>query len=234
MSRPADPRARAALIAAARKEFWRHGIQKARIEDITSASGLSKGAFYLHFESKEALFRELVAQLTGGMDALLEARRREEEAMFERSAAVKKNELETEGPRVQALQEHNRRCDGQVLELLWAHRDLAYVLINGAQNTEFNGLIWALVDREAQRIKESFERLKKWGYCRSDVPIDAVSAMLMGSWLLLVRRMTLLREKPNFESWLDGMSRLLESGIWAPELAAPPANPRRRRLRSLP
>ena len=64
MARPADPHARASLISAARREFVRHGIVGAHIEDITQACKLSKGAFYLHFESKEALFKVLVDEQT--------------------------------------------------------------------------------------------------------------------------------------------------------------------------
>jgi len=70
MSRPADPTARSALVAAARAEFVRKGLRGARIEDITSAYGLSKGAFYLHFDSKEALFEELVRSLADDMEGL--------------------------------------------------------------------------------------------------------------------------------------------------------------------
>ena len=56
MARPADPNAKEALVAAARAEFARRGLVGARVEDITAACNLSKGAFYLHVESKEALF----------------------------------------------------------------------------------------------------------------------------------------------------------------------------------
>ena len=66
MARPADPHAREALVAAARAEFVKKGLRGARIEDITAACGLSKGAFYLHFPSKEALFGEVVARVQGG------------------------------------------------------------------------------------------------------------------------------------------------------------------------
>ena len=61
-------------MAAARREFVRSGIQKARIEDITQACGLSKGAFYLHFESKEALFREVVQALEVKFEAMRQSR----------------------------------------------------------------------------------------------------------------------------------------------------------------
>src|SRR5947209_20471614 len=65
MARPADPNAKEALMAAARAEFARKGRRGAHIEDITAACDLSKGAFYLHFESKEALFGELVESFFG-------------------------------------------------------------------------------------------------------------------------------------------------------------------------
>src|SRR3954470_16941147 len=65
MARPADPNAKEALVAAARAEFVRRGLRGARIEDITAACNLSKGSFYLHFESKEALFKTLVDGFIG-------------------------------------------------------------------------------------------------------------------------------------------------------------------------
>src|SRR3954467_9921630 len=69
MARPADPNAKEALVAAARAEFARRSLRGARIEDITAACGLSKGAFYLHFDSKEALLGELVHAFQARMAA---------------------------------------------------------------------------------------------------------------------------------------------------------------------
>src|SRR5438128_370268 len=74
MARPADPTARDALIAAARAEFAKRGLRGARIEDITAACELSKGAFYLHFESKEALFALLVGGFVGEIKACADER----------------------------------------------------------------------------------------------------------------------------------------------------------------
>ena len=39
-----------------------YGIRKTNVEDLTSAAGISKGAFYLFFDSKEALFFEILGQ----------------------------------------------------------------------------------------------------------------------------------------------------------------------------
>src|SRR5712671_909014 len=87
MARPADPNAKEALVAAARAEFGRRGLRGARIEDITAACGLSKGAFYLHFESKEALFQQLVEAFTAEISRSGDARHQQMRAF-----------VETEGP----------------------------------------------------------------------------------------------------------------------------------------
>ncbi|HYT75777.1 MAG TPA: TetR/AcrR family transcriptional regulator [Vicinamibacterales bacterium] len=48
------------LLAAAEQIFARHGYGGASIELITSEAGYSKGAIYSNFESKEAVFLELL------------------------------------------------------------------------------------------------------------------------------------------------------------------------------
>ena len=51
---------RAALLQAALDEFFEKGFSAARMGDIARRAGLSKGAVYLYFDSKEALFRDLI------------------------------------------------------------------------------------------------------------------------------------------------------------------------------
>jgi len=48
------------LLAAAEQVFARHGYGGASIDLITSEAGYSKGAIYSNFESKEAVFLELL------------------------------------------------------------------------------------------------------------------------------------------------------------------------------
>ena len=51
---------RAAFAAAALEEFFEKGFTAARMEDIARRAGFSKGALYLYFDSKEALFEAVV------------------------------------------------------------------------------------------------------------------------------------------------------------------------------
>lgn len=52
----------AALLAKGRELFGLHGVRKTNIEDLTRAVGISKGAFYLFYDSKEALFFAILQQ----------------------------------------------------------------------------------------------------------------------------------------------------------------------------
>lgn len=54
---------RQAFLAAALDEFFERGFAAARMDDIAKRAGLSKGAIYLYFDSKEALFTELIESI---------------------------------------------------------------------------------------------------------------------------------------------------------------------------
>jgi AcrR family transcriptional regulator len=73
--KPSGPRSRkgvetrARLIAAAKEVFEQDGFLDARISDIAENAGLSHGSFYHYFESKEEVFREVVAQVDQRLSA---------------------------------------------------------------------------------------------------------------------------------------------------------------------
>src|SRR5215218_7893938 len=129
MARPADPHAREALVAAARAEFVRKGIRGARIEDITAACGLSKGAFYLHFESKEALFGEVVQGLTARLEHESQARIASMEAFLREDGALGERDYVERSPRYARFVELEVQHDLHALESMWDYRDVMDVLI---------------------------------------------------------------------------------------------------------
>lgn len=51
------------LLEQGYKQFSAFGLRKTNIEEIARAAGISKGAFYLFYESKEALFMDVVEEI---------------------------------------------------------------------------------------------------------------------------------------------------------------------------
>lgn len=51
------------ILDAAELEFGARGFHEASIASITSNAGVAQGTFYIYFDSKERLYRELVADL---------------------------------------------------------------------------------------------------------------------------------------------------------------------------
>lgn len=52
------------LLDASAKEFGEKGFHEASVSSITRRAGIALGSFYTYFESKDALFRALVADLS--------------------------------------------------------------------------------------------------------------------------------------------------------------------------
>jgi len=53
---------RGRLVESALSVFARHGYERATVDEIVRDAGYSKGAFYMHFESKEDLFWSMLEQ----------------------------------------------------------------------------------------------------------------------------------------------------------------------------
>lgn len=51
------------LLAAAEEIFGKKGFHRTSIVDITQKAGVAQGTFYLYFQSKEIIFKELVIEL---------------------------------------------------------------------------------------------------------------------------------------------------------------------------
>ncbi|MBA3880773.1 MULTISPECIES: TetR/AcrR family transcriptional regulator [Sphingomonas] len=57
-------RTRRAILDAARSEFGERGFHEASISGITRRAGVALGSFYTYFDSKDALFRALVRDMS--------------------------------------------------------------------------------------------------------------------------------------------------------------------------
>ncbi len=245
MARPADPHAREALVAAARAEFVRKGIRGARIEDITAACGLSKGAFYLHFASKEELFGEVVSGFTAGLDTSSRERLARMERFFAEHGFPTASDVATRSERYSRLIALETELDLEVLERMWSYRDVLDVLIRGSQGTAFESLVWTMVDGEVARVASDYRRLTSGcTESRQTTDPELFGLQIVGTYLLLAQRMGRAETKPDLAAWARDLQRMFREGAMPRALppdaarsertAARTPSPRRPRARAAP
>ncbi len=219
MGRPPRPDLREALLEAARTEFARRGLERARVEDVARRAGVSKGAFYLHFETKEQAFEELLQRFMGAFED--QARRREEaeEAFRTTHARTPAAELRTR------QMEFDGEVDVELLEMLWRSRELLAV-IERAGGERYQRTVDQFRHRMQAFVARRMAVKQANGWIRRDVPPALLGDILVGSFEGFARRMFHLEEKPDLRAWLRSFTEILYDGV-----LERPASPARRRAR---
>lgn len=221
MGRPPRPDLHDALLEAARAEFAAHGLERARVEDITRRAGASKGAFYLHFASKEEAFEEILQRFMGAMED--QARRREEaEDCFRRDhAATPEREL-------RPLQvEFDCQVDLAMLETLWRNRQILAV-IESAGGGRYHRTVDEFRRRMQKFVSGRMAAKQAAGWIRRDADPEVMGDILVGTYEGFARRMIELKERPDLEGWLRSFTEILYDGMLErPRPAAAPSPSRR-------
>ncbi len=197
MSRPADPTAKIALLRAAEEVFADKGVDGAKVEDIARAAGISKGAFYLHFESKEALLRQVVESFLGRMSAQFTLDEKTPES-------------------AEALLSLWLSRDIESFEFLWQSRAILGILESCAGDYRY------LVDAFRGECRNTAVRwialLKENGLVRKDVDAELTALLMNGAYNELVTRLLTERSHPEFRGWLLTTRELFVRGIGTQKL----------------
>lgn len=212
MSRPPDPSARPKLLAACRAAFAESGVDGARVEDVARAAGLSKGAFYLHFESKEAAFAEVVGGFFAELQGLADARRAALTALRARMGAPTAEDWRLRTPRAEAHAALDHDHTVRTLKAMWWSRDvLRMVLEHGGPDRA--GLLDRFIDVARENLSSQLSEAMAAGAFRDDVDRDLVSELLIGLYLQLGRRMVRSPTQPDFDVWARAVDTLIVEGL---------------------
>ena len=125
----------AKILAAATAEFLQKGFRGASLRQIVKSVGVTTGAFYRYYASKEELFDALV---------LPHARRIME--LYEAGAADFKNMTQDE--KIRSMGEVGRRCMKAIYEYARAHRDAFRLILAAPGSSKCGGFIHRLTERE--------------------------------------------------------------------------------------
>jgi len=213
MPRPSDPNAKIKLLAAAETVFVHSGLDAAKVEAITRRAGLSKGSFYLHFDSKEDAFRQLI------------------EAMVARLASYIDDcpvDAATQAPSLEDFLDLWVRQDAEMFEFVWQNRGLVGLLLEGGKSASYRHLVDEFADRASDKTRILLEQGIAAGLYRADLDLDVTCAFIGGAYDRLARKIVREKRKPDLHALLREVQTLFLRGIASPRLARQLHSPARK------
>ena len=185
MSRIPDPHIRIALLRSARHVFADRGMARAKVEEITRGAGCSKGAFYLHFASKEDCFKMLVEAFMAECQ--------------ERFASPPGGSLGPQG--AEQLIANLFELEHEQFDLLWQNRVIVGML-QGTCKGDLAYLLHAFRETVYLRAQEWAEYFKQQGFYRDEVDVRLAAMIMSGAYNELAIRFAASATKPPIALWL--------------------------------
>ncbi len=179
------------ILDAAREEFGERGFSDSSIVGITQRAGVALGTFYTYFDSKEALFRALVRDM---------------------SAQVRDNVGPVLGEANDAL-DGERRALGAFLRFAHDHRDI-YRIIDESEFVEpavYREHYETTATRIAARLKAARDK-GEIGAGFSDRDLDVLAWGMMGANVFLGLRFAVW-DKGDEDQVAEVMSRVWRRGF---------------------
>ncbi|MEZ4299159.1 MAG: TetR/AcrR family transcriptional regulator [Polyangiaceae bacterium] len=199
MPRLADHRTKIELLRAAELEFAEHGLASAKVEAITARAGVSKGAFYLHFDSKEDCFRTIVEGLLARI-----------------AACVDSVDLLTSTPTsLEELLEGGLSHDIALLEVCWQSRGLMRMLLDGGGGAPHAYLLEEFRERTRKLSEEILCRFVQMKLYRDDIEPRVVSGLISGAYERLIQDLIRQEKKPDIAAWCRQLLDLITRGLLA-------------------
>jgi AcrR family transcriptional regulator len=208
MSRPSDPHARSRLLDAARVVFSDRGLDRAKVEDITTRAQLSKGAFYLHFESKEEAFRELLADVVSHLDRMLNETSAEQIALSPGDVTFV------------AYLDMCHAKNVEIYDFVWENRALMAMVLEGGGSASYGHLIEDFAQRAQRQTAVMLQHGVDLGLYRTDLNLEATAAFIAGGFDRLARQLVREQKKPDLDTMLREVMWLFVGGIARPEVQA--------------
>jgi AcrR family transcriptional regulator len=194
MTRPAR---REQLLEAATRAFVRGGYHGTTVDDVIAEAGVARGTFYLHFESKHAVFETLVERM---LAVLFQAR----------PNAALPEVLDIPSAR-RALRQNYRA----VLDVLHRHADLFRLLMEEAAGADkgFDDRLTAHRAAWQKRVRDRISAMVDSGVARRDVDRDVTAWAIIGMVEMVVRLYVLRGHDPDLDRLADALAEFDMRGL---------------------
>lgn len=185
MSRAADPKAKITILRAAEEVFAERGVAGAKVEEIARRAGISKGAFYLHFESKDAALRQIA------------------DGFLSRCAAFFAGPEEYPDAPICAddLLDFCIERDVAIYQFLWENRN-AMRTLTGCRGEPYDAMIDGFRAELERRTREWIGHWRREGLFREAVDAELAATLIGGAYHDLAMKLLRAETRPPLEEWL--------------------------------
>src|SRR6187431_1098195 len=198
MARPSDPHAKSRLLEAAERVFSEKGLDRTKVEDITTQAGLSKGAFYLHFNSKGDAFKELLSEMLTHLQARMDA---------------------VKGACLPSLEQGLTR-DLEMFEFIWKNRALMRITLEGGRSADYQHLIEHFASNAQSETEVLLRQGVATGVYRKDLDVQVAAAFIAGGYDRFARQLVRETKKPDLRTRLRELRWLVVAGVGTEALLA--------------
>jgi len=206
MPRPSDPHAKSRLLEAAERVFAEKGLDRAKVEDITTQAGLSKGAFYLHFDSKGDAFKELLSEVLAHL---------QERMTDAKSQCLPALDLGFERGLEQWLER-----DIEMFEFVWKNRALMRITLEGGRSADYQHLIESFANYAQSETEAQLRQGVALGIYRRELDVEVAAAFIAGGYDRFARQLVRETKKPDLRKRLQELRWMVLSGAGTPGLIA--------------
>ncbi len=138
------------IHTAAKAEFMEKGFQAASLRNIVKTAGVTTGAFYGYYDSKEELFAALVDPAYEYMMS----RYRQAHESFENLPMEKQPEQ---------MGKMSAECMNDLLAYSFEHMDEFYLILKCSEGTKYAGMIDDMVELEVESTHKYYNVLEQLG-----------------------------------------------------------------------
>ncbi len=144
------PETRRKILISAKKEFLKHGFEKTSVRQIAKGAGITAGALYKHFLTKEDIFTALVDPVYI--------------KMHNRSIELTENTLnEIQKNGLSFFKEKSDRANRELLDFIFNNFDEFQLMFNCANGTKYEDIRHQFVTFDMEGGKKLISVLKKKG-----------------------------------------------------------------------
>lgn len=189
------------ILKAAEKEFLEKGYFNASLRNISKEAGVTTGALYRYYDSKEALFAALV----------------EEEAEYVLRLFTKTlddfeklpDEVQTE-----SMTEISNDAIDRLLEYIYDHPDAFRLLLARAEGTRYGGFLERLVEREVESTYTYMETLARMGHPVEELDESLIHMIASGMFAGIFETVVHGMPKEQAKVYVSQLRRFHSAG-WA-------------------